>query len=248
MKNNQIPEDEKIRIENSATGYTGIFNDENQRNISWLSEKIVQYSKNKSNILELGLGDGTTTKIFAKYFTKVITLDGSSNLINIFQQNNKITNLELIETFFEDFETEEKFDNIVMSNILEHVYDPDYIIEKYKKFLKKDGMLFLSVPSATSLNRRIGNLAGMLPNIYALQEQDHVLGHRRYFCKETFLKLLANHQLNIEKVEGVNLKIITTTQMQQLNFSEDIYNALLTIGQAYPELCTIVFVVASLKN
>jgi len=106
-------------------------------------------------------------------------------------------------------------------------------------------MLFLSVPSATSLNRRIGNLSGMLPDIYAFQQQDYVLGHRRYFCKDSFLELLTNHNLNIEKVEGVNLKIITTSQMQQLNFTEETYNALLTIGQSYPELCTIVFVVAS---
>ena len=241
-----LPKNEKARIEGSSTAYQGIYNEENIRNITWISNRIVVNAKNHSNVLELGLGDGTTTKILANYFENVTTLDGSINLIKSFQSKFDYKNVKLVETFFEEYKSNNQFDNIVMCNVLEHVYNPDFIIEYYKKYLKKGGKIFLSVPSAKSLNRRIGSFAGLLRDIYAFQEQDYKLGHRRYFCKDTFLSLLKKHNLKIENVEGVNLKIVTTSQMQQLNFSEKVYEALLKVGQNFPDLCTMVFVEATI--
>lgn len=246
MKGDTIFRDsEKSRIENNSTAYQGIYNEENIRNITWISNRISTYAKNHTNILELGLGDGTTTKILSNYFKNVVTLESSINLINAFNCNYKYNNVKIIETLFEEYKSNDQYDNIAMCNVLEHVYDPGFLIEHYKKYLKKNGKIFMAVPSAKSLNRRIGNIAGLLPDIYSFQEQDIRLGHRRYFCKDTFLTFLKSHELKIETAEGVNLKILTTNQMQQLDFSENIYNALLEIGKDYPDLCTMIFVVAS---
>src|SRR6478609_8997798 len=40
------------------------------------------------------------------------------------------------------------------------------------------------------MNRRLGNLAGMLPDMQALSENDLVLGHQRYFTINSLTKLV----------------------------------------------------------
>ncbi len=246
-KSINLPDDEKKRIEDSAQGYHGQYNDENIRNITWISKRIVEHADDSSEILELGLGDGTTTRIFSEHFDQVYTLDGSEELIGRFKQDGGPDNVELIATFFEEYNPGRTFQNIAMCNVLEHVYDPQFIMDHYKKLLAPGGKFFISVPSATSLNRRIGYEAGLLKDLHAFQEQDYVLGHRRYYSSETFLSFLDSCGLQVNRVEGVALKVITTGQMQQLNFSEDIHQALMKIGKDYPELTTMVYVEAEVK-
>ena len=51
---------------------------------------------------------------------------------------------------------EEKFDIVVLADIIEHIYAPRELLENVKTFLKDDGMLLISVPNAA--NWAIGNL------------------------------------------------------------------------------------------
>ncbi|UTW62717.1 class I SAM-dependent methyltransferase [bacterium SCSIO 12741] len=249
MSNIHLPDDERQRIEDSAAGYHGVYNDENIRNITWISNQIVAHAQNHDEILELGLGDGTTTRIFQENFKQVTTLDGSSILIDKFKEDNPdLNSVDLVCTFFEEYNPGKTFQNIAMCNVLEHVYDPGFIIEHYKKWLAPGGRFFISVPSATSLNRRIGFEAGLLDDLFAFQEQDYILGHRRYYSSETIVEFLKDCGLTIHRVEGVALKVITTGQMQKLNFDDNIHQALLKIGVDYPELTTMVYIEASVNS
>ena len=108
------------------------------------------------SLLELGLGHGITTNIFSKHFSRHVVLDGSLAVINNFKKMYPDCGARIIETFFEDFVSEEKFDLIVMGYILEHVDDPSIILTHFKKFLTPDGKVFVAVPNAKVLNQTIG--------------------------------------------------------------------------------------------
>lgn len=57
--------------------------------------------------------------------------------------------------YFEEYSPDEKFDVIIMGFVLEHVDNPDLILERYRHFLKPGGRLYIAVPNAKSLNRRL---------------------------------------------------------------------------------------------
>lgn len=57
-----------------------------------------------------------------------------------------VKGIELHNTLFEDFESDKKFDVVLMTDTLEHVIDPQVIFSKSKKFLKDTGIAIVSVP------------------------------------------------------------------------------------------------------
>jgi 2-polyprenyl-3-methyl-5-hydroxy-6-metoxy-1,4-benzoquinol methylase len=123
-----------------------------------------------------------------------------------------------------------------MGFILEHVDNPLEIIKAYKRFLAPGGKMFLSVPNSEVLNRRLGHIAGLLDDMEALSQNDHLLGHKRYYSVKSLSAEIVSAGFKIEKIEGIYLKPFTTTQMISLNLNESILNALCEVGINYPEL------------
>jgi hypothetical protein len=97
--------------------------------------------------------------------------------------------------------------------------------------------MFVTVPNAEVLNRRLGHLAGLLPDIQKLSEHDHLCGHKRYYTVESLTEEVKHAGYSIERLEGIYLKPFTSSQMISLNFGENIINALCKVGIDYPELC-----------
>ena len=196
-------------------------------------EKLVEGS-----FLELGLGHGYTIQEFLKHVNGYTILEGSSAVIENFKNKEAelFTKVNIIETYFETFETDKKYDNIVMGFILEHVDNPDLILENYKKLLTKKGKIFIAVPNAESLHRQIGFHAGYMDDVKSLSDSDLLLGHRRYYDKQELLNLATKHQLKVLSIEGIFLKPFTTSQLQSLELSSEIINGMLEMGKKYPEL------------
>ena len=51
-----------------------------------------------------------------------------------------------------------EFDVIILGAVLEHLYDPDKVIENIARALKVGGLLYLDVPNERGLYFRIGNV------------------------------------------------------------------------------------------
>lgn len=204
--------------------------------LNWYPKRIIRLTKNANSILELGIGHGFTANIFSKYFNRHVVLEGSSAVIENFRKKFPNCRTQIVETFFEDFVSDEKFDVIVMGFILEHVNTPLKIITRFKEFLASNGKLFIAVPNAEALNRRIGYLAGILPDLQTLTENDLLLGHKRYYTVGTLTEDVRNAGFKIVRMEGLFLKPFTTEQMISLHLDENIIRALCKIGVDYPEL------------
>ncbi len=210
---------------------------DNEILLNWYPHRIINYSKDANSLLELGLGHGYTTTIFSKHFANHIVLDGSKAVIENFKHKYPECKAKITETYFEEFNTTEKFDLIVMGFILEHVEDPIQTLSHYRQFLTPNGKLFIAVPNAEVLNRRLGHLAGLLPDMTSLSEHDFILGHKRYYTINTLKEDIKKASYSIERMEGIYLKPFTTKQMITLNFDKKIIDALCLAGIEYPELC-----------
>jgi SAM-dependent methyltransferase len=217
-----------------------IYDFDNEVLLTWYPKRIAHVVKDPRSVLDLGLGHGFATDIFSDRCARHVVLEGSPAVIQNFKLKFPDNRSEVIETYFEEFDTEERFDLIVMGFILEHVDDPLLILNRFRKFLTPTGKLFVAVPNAEVMNRRLGNLAGMLPDMEALSENDLLLGHKRYFAIDSLTKLVSDAGYKIEKMEGIYLKPFATRQILSLDLADDIIQALCEIGIEYPELsCAI---------
>lgn len=228
----------KNKLDVHVAAYQGenLYDFDNEILLTWYPHRIVMNSKGASSVLELGLGHGFTTNIFSENFDRHVVLEGSPAVIENFKEKFPECDAEIIETYFEEFSTEEKFDVIVMGFILEHVDDPFVIISRFKNFLSPCGKIFLAVPNAEVLNRRLGHFAGMLEDIEMLSENDLLLGHKRYYTVSSLSAEINQADYKIDKMEGIYLKPFTTSQIISLNLDKKIILALCEAGVDYPEL------------
>ncbi|MEZ8825276.1 class I SAM-dependent methyltransferase [Vibrio amylolyticus] len=239
----------QLNLDKSVTAYNkeSPYDLDNSLMLSWYPKRVAK-KMNKGSLLELGLGHGYSCREFSKHIDEYVVLDGSPAIIEKFRSENPDLNfVDIIETYFENFENNGTYDNIVMGFVLEHVNDPLEILLKYKDMLSENGRLFISVPNATSLHRQLANISGLLPDMYKLSPVDHEMGHMRYFDVDTLSALVEKAGLKIECIEGLLLKPFTTQQLTSLNLDEDIFQALLVKGIDYPELCTGILIEAKLK-
>jgi len=213
-----------------------IYDFDNLIQLKWYPERVIRFSPGSTSLLELGVGHGITAEAFAPHFKRHVIIDASPAVIEQFRQRYPHVKAEIVESYFETFETTERFDVIVFGYILEHVDDPVVILKHFRKFLAPGGRMFLTVPNAEVLNRRLGHLAGLLPDMHAMSDHDRLLGHQRYYTVAELKRDVEASGYTITRLEGIYLKPLTTSQILSLNLSEPIINALCEVAIDYPEL------------
>ena len=85
------------------------------------------------------------------------------------------------------------FDAVTCIAVIEHVFDPYFVIAEIHRVLKKSGVLVVEVPNIAYLRHRIHLLFGKLPvtsSPFNLKEIGWDGGHLHYFTKKTFCGLL----------------------------------------------------------
>lgn len=225
-------------LDNHVQAYQGlsIYDFDNIIQLKWYPERVVVFSKGATSLLELGLGHGITASVFEQHFKRHVVVDASPAVIHNFRQKFPYSKVEVAESYFETFDTLERFDVIVFGYILEHVDDPIYILKHFRNFLAPGGKMFVTVPNAEVLNRRLGHIAGLLPDMQQLSEHDLLLGHKRYYTVESLRKDILQAGYAIQRLEGIYLKPLTTSQMISLHLDYKIIQALCLVAIDYPEL------------
>ena len=237
-------------LDNHVQAYQSlsIYDFDNTIQLKWYPQRIANFCKGSSSLLELGLGHGITASVFQEHFDRHLVIDGSSAVIQNYRHRFPDSKIEIVKSYFELFDTYERFDVIVFGYILEHVDDPIHILKHFRTFLAPGGRMFVTVPNAEVLNRRLGHLAGLLPDMQQLSEHDLLLGHKRYYTVETLRKDIETAGYQITRMEGIYLKPLTTSQMVSLNLDEAIIDALCFAAIDYPELSCGIMAELTLSN
>lgn len=212
---------------------------ENELILNWYPPRILRRLEGLSprSLLELGLGHGYTTALFNRHFERHVVLEGSSVVIDLFRGNYPGLDIELVEGYFEHFESREHFDVVMMGFILEHVDDPGLILRRFRDNLGPGGRLYVAVPNAKSMNRRLGLAMGKIGDIYELNANDHALGHQRQFCRDTLTALLCDQGYRVTWEEGIYLKPLPLGYMQAMPEFEESLQAMCEVGVDFPDLC-----------
>lgn len=210
---------------------------ENNLILNWYPKRMIQRFQHASDLLELGIGHGFTAGIFAAACDRQVIIDGSSVVIEQFKSYHPTFKGEIVEAYFENFHSDTLFDVIIMGFILEHVDDPELILARYRAFLKPGGKLYIAVPNAKSMNRRLGLEMGLIDDIYSLNANDIALGHQRQFCRETLSAAVERTGYRITHEEGIYLKPLPLGVLKTLDDMDANLQAMLKVGIDFPDLC-----------
>ena len=107
-------------------------------------------------ILDVGCGGGVLLHKIKEMLSSVETYGVEPNEAYSNLARNRSGAKKIITSYFNKNSFEEKFDLIVSSDVLEHVDNPQILLDDMYASLKKEGCIFLEIPSPTNF----GNLPG----------------------------------------------------------------------------------------
>lgn len=197
-----------------------------------------------TTILELGPAEGVMTDLLYKKEYKLSVVEGSKLFSD--KIKNKYPDINVYNTLFEEFESEERFDNIILGHVLEHVDDPVAILKHIKNFLSPDGVILAAVPNARSLHRQASVIMGLLSEEVELNKLDKHHGHRRVFTPETFRNVFYQSGLKVDFFGGYWLKPISNAQIEE-SWTQEMLDAFMMLGERYPDIAGEIYVVASIR-
>lgn len=108
-----------------------------------VQDKLLNYLKPNSLILDFGCGSGRDSKYFLDKGFLVEAIDGSIEMV---KQAREYTGIDVKHQLFEQLDEKDKYDGIWACSSLLHVNSNSLkkIIVKLNKALKKDGLLYMS--------------------------------------------------------------------------------------------------------
>jgi 2-polyprenyl-3-methyl-5-hydroxy-6-metoxy-1,4-benzoquinol methylase len=207
------------------------------------SFQIAQRHMVGDSILELGPAEGVMTELLAATGKKLTLVEGSSLFCDTLRR--RFAQANVIHALFEEFQSDELFDNIILGHVLEHVEDPVGILSRAKQWLTPGtGRLFAAVPNARSLHRQAATIMGLLRQEDGLNEMDFHHGHRRVFNPETFRNAFSHAGFKIEIFGGYWVKPLSNAQIEA-SWTAEMIEAFMILGERYPDIAGEIYVVAS---
>ena len=123
--------------------------------LAWIKEKLSQLDTDKAVLLDGGCGDGRLLPHFHSFFKKIYAVDPDSNRLSKAVETARELGIEqkviFINTALEEYKSEQEFDVILSSHIIQHVqrHLVGKIISGCFQHLKPGGQLFLMTSYST---------------------------------------------------------------------------------------------------
>ena len=158
--------------------------------------QILDSVREQSKVLDVGCAEGYLSKIIASKECEVVGIEldkEAGQKAGKYCKEVVIGNIESIELNKEYYNY---FDFVILADVLEHLQDPLQILIKFKKYLKDDGFIIISVPNIANWSIRFKLLTGNFDyeNQGILDEE-----HLRFFTEKTVKKLIIDAGLEIFK-------------------------------------------------
>lgn len=152
----------------------------------------VRKGEESGTMLDIGCGYGFTSRVAAMAGFQVTALEPAS-----FERQvaSAITGFEPLPVSFESYEEKEKFDVVIMSQVIEHALDINLWVAKAWRLLNDDGVLVLAMPN-------FENIVCVL-----FRERDPYVSppqHLNYFTTKSIAALLRRHGFDAVRVEGIS--------------------------------------------
>jgi ubiquinone biosynthesis O-methyltransferase len=214
-----------------------------EKRIAFASE----YAVPGAATLDVGCGNGYVARRVAEATGgRVVGIDVSAETIRYASEHNAHPATEYLQGSVEEFEPAERFGLITLYEVLEHVDDPDGLLQRLSSWLQPGGHLVLSTPNRSSLNRRIKRQPGLRWLYRRLTKRDPDRAHPQHVEEYTYdelLQMLRSAGLEVEREGGAVLLFPFPDAIGPLRRSKRFARLNVRSGNWSPRLATAVYLV-----
>lgn len=200
---------------------------------------------NKGSLLELGSFKGDFTRRFLPHFDDVTCVEASDTAIAQAKEKlgNKVT---FVNSLFEKATLPKRYDNIVLTHVLEHLDDAVFVLKRInEEWLAEGGRFFLVCPNANSPSRQIAVKMGLISHNSAVTPAEAEHGHRCTYTLDTLERDAIAAGLKVVHRSGIFFKALANFQWDRLLqtdiISKEYLDGCYKLGQQYPDLCSSIF-------
>ena len=141
---------------------------------------------------------------------KIVGLDMNKEGIERLKEKGYDVRLQNVE---EKFDLKEKFDVVLVEEVLEHLNNVGMAFENIRRHLKKDGLLIITTPNAHALSFFLQRL--FRNEISGVSITDHVL----WYDENTLKTLLKRYNFEVQEIWYVQpLPVVRTFKSRIINF------------------------------
>jgi len=177
----------------------------NTRYIPKIGERVefaARFVPKVKKLLDIGCGDGVISNFLKGKVDEIYGIDNSSENLEIAKKYGILTSkidLDKEKTFYKnDF-----FDVITCLDVIEHIKDPQKLIEEIKRILCINGLLIISTPNIRFSNHLFQLIfKGRFPKT-SLDPALYDGGHIHFFTYKDLEELLIINGFKIERTEGI---------------------------------------------
>lgn len=199
----------------------------------------------EGSLLELGSFKGDFTKRLLPYFSDITCVEASNEAIEI-AKGSISTPIDYYNSRFEEVVLPRKYDNIVLTHVLEHIDDPVAVLKRInQEWLSDNGRFFLVCPNANAPSRQIAVKMGLITHNAAVTSAEEAHGHRITYSLDTLERDARAAGLSVVYRTGIFFKALANFQWDRLLntdiISKEYLEGCFQLGHQYPDLCSSIF-------
>jgi 2-polyprenyl-3-methyl-5-hydroxy-6-metoxy-1,4-benzoquinol methylase len=197
------------------------------------------------SLLELGSAKGDLTKRFLDKFDDITCVEASCEAIE--EARLKMDGrVQFVHSIFETVTLPRRYDNIVLTHVLEHLDDPVRVLKRVnEEWLAEGGRFFLVCPNANAPSRQIAVKMGLISHNAAVTPAEDAHGHRSTYSLDTLERDAVAAGLKVVHRSGIFFKALANFQWDRLLqtdiISKEYLEGCYKLGQHYPDLCSSIF-------
>lgn len=197
-------------------------------------------------LLELGSYKGDFTRRLLPHFSDITCVEASGEAVDEARKKLSGQNVTFVNEVFEKASLSRRYDNIVMTHVLEHVGDPVAVLRRVnREWLADGGRFFLVCPNANAPSRQIAVKMGLITHNAAVTEGERQHGHHITYTLDTLERDARAAGLEVVLRSGIFFKALANFQFDKLLqtdiISPDYLEGCYQLGQQYPDLCASIF-------
>jgi SAM-dependent methyltransferase len=165
-----------------------------------LLEEAEEILGRKGKMLDVGTGRGEIVLCAKQRGWEVAGVEPSEGFA---AYTEKVTGIKIhCQTVENCGFADEEFDLVMLSAVLEHLYNPDEVVAEISRITKRGGLFYFDVPNEKGLLFKVGNLyqkvrrTGWSVNLSPTFTPFHIFG----FSPKSVKMLLAKHDFGIKKM------------------------------------------------